>query len=87
MKFFNYIMQTPLMQKLAKYSGLALLGGLFIAFIRKDAADDKQIEMQLEDAQLEIDLMKEAKEIENKIDAMPADVKRDRLRSFFTKNK
>jgi len=87
MTFFNYIMQNPLMQKLAKYSGLALLAGLFIAFMRKDAADDKQIEMQLEDAQLEIDLLKEAKEIENKIDAMPDDVKRDRLRSFFNKNK
>ena len=87
MTFFNYIMQTPLMQKLAKYSGLALLGGLFIAFMRKDAADDKEQQMRLDEAQLEIDLMKEAKEIEIKIDAMPADVKRDRLRSFFTKNK
>ena len=80
-------MQNPLMQKLAKYSGLALLGSLFIAFIRKDAADDKEQQMRLDEAQLEIDLMKEAKEIENKINAMPDDVKRDRLRSFFNKNK
>ena len=62
MKIFNLIMQSPLLQAICKWSGIALMASLFVAYIRKDAANDKEKEIQLDEADETIKLIKEAKE-------------------------
>lgn len=60
---------------------LAMFG--FLKLSNKKAADIREAEIKLEDAQEELKDLEEAKKIEKSIDSFSDDDKRRRLREFF----
>jgi hypothetical protein len=67
----------------ASVSLLAVFG--FLKYSNRQAANAREDEIKRDEAEDEINQIKEAKEIENKINAISPDDKRERLRNF-TKN-
>jgi hypothetical protein len=76
----------PLLMKIGAIVGtlLAMFGLLKLS--NKKAADAREAEIKLDDAQQELKDLEEAKKIEDAIDSFNADDKRRRLREFFKEN-
>jgi hypothetical protein len=73
----------------AIWAKLLAIGGTLLAMFgllklsNKKAADAREAEIKLDDAQQELKDLEEAKKIEDAIDSFNADDKRRRLREFF----
>ena len=72
-----------LLMKLAAIVGTLLTMFSFLKFSNKKAADVREAEIRLEDAQQELKDLEQAKTIEKAIDSFSDDDKRRRLREFF----
>ena len=72
-----------LLPKLLAIGGALLAMFGFLKLSNKKAADIREAEIKLEDAQEELKDLEEAKKIEKSIDSFSDDDKRRRLREFF----
>jgi len=72
-----------LLPKLLAIGGALLAMFGFLKLSNKKAADIREAEIKLEDAQEELKDLEEAKKIEKSIDSFSDDDKRLRLREFF----
>jgi len=85
--WFSKLLSSDFIQSLIKYGLLTLAAIGLVKSIRKDAADDKENEIKAENAEIAMKLLKEDKEREKNIDALPVDDQRKRLQAFFNKDK
>ncbi len=84
--WWSNLLNSAFVQSIIKaVLGALVLFGL-VKSIRKDAADDKENEIKAKDAEIAMKLLKEDKEREKNINALPADDQRKRLQSFFSKD-
>ena len=83
---FKWLLNSEFVQSLIKYALLFLAAIGLIKTIRKDAADDKENEVKLEQADIELELIKQDKERDKNIDGLTDSDKRERLQSFFKKD-
>ncbi len=83
----SWLLNNDFAKSIIKYGLLTLAAIGLVKSIRKDAADDKENEIKAENAEIAMKLLKEDKEREKNIDALPADDQRKRLQAFFNKDK
>ena len=83
----SWLLNNDFVKSIIKYGLLTLAAIGLVKSIRKDAADDKENEIKAENAEIAMKLLKEDKEREKNIDALPADDQRKLLQAFFNKDK
>ena len=86
MQFLLLLEKFPIIKKILGVLTLGLTWWASIKIAENRGEDNGKKDIKLEQAEIELELIKQDKERDKNIDTLPADDQRKRLQSFFKKD-